>query len=164
MKKQNDTDDMTLWIAIQRLHYTMGYMRERALQREGLSVEQAFVLATIVNENRKGLAVSPANISKRLLRASSSTAELIDRMAKKGLVAKKRDTLKKNAVTVEITDLGKQLYEKTRDVEYFADVFAELSSDEREVLRLHLSKLLKATVNKIDSYRWLFETGKLFKV
>ena len=164
MKKQSVPDDLTLWIAIQRLHYTMGYMREKALQREGISTEQAFVLATIVNENRKGLSVSPANISKRLLRASSSTAELIDRMAKKGLVIKKRDSQKKNAVNVEITDLGKQLYEKTRDVEYFADIFSDLSGEERKVLRTHLAKLLKSTVNKIDSYRWLFDTGKLFKV
>jgi len=95
MKKQSGPDDLTLWVAIQRLHYTMGYMREKALQREGLSVEQAFVLATIVNENKKGLDVSPANISKRLLRAASSTAELVDRMAKKGLVKKKRQSEKK---------------------------------------------------------------------
>jgi len=85
-------------------------------------------------------------------------------MAKKGLVVKKRQSEKKNAVNVEITDLGKQVYDKTRDVEYFADIFADLSEQEREALRLHLSKLLKATVNKIDSYRWLFETGKLFSV
>jgi len=49
-------------------------------------------------------------------------------------------------------------------VEYFADIFSELALDEKEVLRSHLAKLLKATVSKIDSYRWLFETGKLFKV
>ena len=164
MKKQDVPDDLTLWVGIQRLHYTMGYMREKALQREGISTEQAFVLATIVNENRKGLSVTPAHISKRLLRASSSTAELVDRMAKKGLVVKKRQSEKKNAVNVEITDLGKQVYDKTRDVEYFADIFADLSEQEREVLGLHLSKLLRATVNKIDSYRWLFETGKLFSV
>ena len=164
MKEKSGLDDLTLWIAIQRLQYTMGYMRERALQREGLSAEQAFVLATIVNESRKGLAVSPANISKRLLRASSSTAELIDRMAKKGLVTKKRDALKRNSVTVEITGLGKQLYEKTRDVGYFSDIFSELSQDEKMSLKEHLSKLLKAAVNKIDSYRWLFERGKLFQI
>ena len=76
MDKRDNIDDLGLWVAIQRLHYTMGYMREKALQREGISTEQAFVLATIVNENRKGLAVTPSNISKRLLRAPSSTAEL----------------------------------------------------------------------------------------
>jgi DNA-binding MarR family transcriptional regulator len=164
MEKRKDIDDLSLWVAIQRLHYTMGYMREKALQREGISNEQAFVLATIVNENRKGLSVTPAHISKRLLRASSSTAELVDRMAKKGLVEKKRQSEKKNAVNVEITEKGMQVYDKTRDVEYFSDIFADLSEQERKALRLYLSKLLKATVNKIDSYRWLFETGKLFEV
>ncbi|MBT3363633.1 MAG: MarR family transcriptional regulator [Chloroflexi bacterium] len=164
MSKQNAPDDLSLWIALQRLHYTMGYMRERALHREGLSMEQAFVLATIVNENRKGLTVSPSHISKRLLRAPSSTAELIGRMVKKGLVTKKRRSDKKNLVNVEITDLGLGKYEKTRDVSYFEDIFAELSSDEREALSSQTSKLLKATVNKIDSYRWLFEKGNLFEV
>jgi len=43
MKKQDGPDDLTLWVGIQRLHYTMGYMREKALQREGISTEQAFV-------------------------------------------------------------------------------------------------------------------------
>ena len=164
MEKQNEYDDLSLWVMFQRLHYTMGYMRERALQREGVSIEQAFVLATIVNENQKGLTVTAAQISKRLLRAASSTAELVDRMVKKGLVSKKRDSLKKNIVTIEITGFGRELYTRTRNVDYFADIFWELSSDEREILQLCLSRLLKATVNKIDSYRWLFERGKLFQI
>ena len=164
MEKQNEYDDLSLWVMFQRLHYTMGYMRERALQREGVSIEQAFVLATIVNENQKGLTVTAAQISKRLLRAASSTAELVDRMVKKGLVSKKRDSLKKNIVNIEITDLGRELYTRTRNVDYFADIFSELSPAERETQQGYLARLLKATVNKIDSYRWLFERGKLFQI
>jgi len=112
----------------------------------GLSVAQSTVLA-IIHGTPDHLDATPAEISKQLLRAPSTTTELIDRMVDQGLVRKVQDLERKNMVRVEMTELGQNLYAKSVKVEYFSKIFSKLTPRRRHSLIAYLDTVANAAIS-----------------
>lgn len=149
MKRPDSSDNHSLWVVITRTHYYMHKLREKELKRMGLSIAQSTVLAILNDLNKTALATTPAEISKQLLKAPSTTTELIDRMVDQGLVNKIQDLERKNMVRVEMTERGKELYQKSIEVKHFSGIFAELSPEKHESLKSYLYTLLDATMKEL---------------
>ena len=140
MKDRNAPEHYLLWVAITRTHYFLRKLREKELKKMGLSVAQSTVLA-IIHGMSDDVDATPAEISKRLLRAPSTTTELIDRMVDLGLVRKVQDLDRKNMVRVEMTELGQTIYDKSVKVEYFSKIFSKLTPRRRHSLIAYLDTL-----------------------
>ena len=141
MKDRNAPEHYLLWVAITRTHYFLRKLREKELKKMGLSVAQSTVLAIIHRTRDVDTDATPAEISKQLLRAPSTTTELVDRMVDQGLVRKVQDLERKNMVRVEMTELGEKLYAKSVKVEYFSKIFAKLTPRRRHSLIEYLNAL-----------------------
>ncbi|MCX6013089.1 MAG: MarR family transcriptional regulator [Chloroflexi bacterium] len=152
MKKQNTPDNYALWVAMTRLHYYMVKLREKELKQMGMTITQSTILAIVDQLEQLGLVATPAEISKRLLKAPSTTTELIDRMVEQGIFRRVQDLKRKNMVRIEITELGKETYEKSITVQSFAGIFTKLSPSKRASMISYLDCLLNATRKEIDLY------------
>jgi DNA-binding MarR family transcriptional regulator len=125
----------------------MRKLREKELKKMGLSIGQSTVLAILHRTREINVDATPAEISKQLLKAPSTTTELIDRMVDKGMVRKVQDLERKNMVRVEMTDLGQELYDKSIKVEYFSKIFSKLTPRRRQSLMAYLDTLAEAAIN-----------------
>ena len=102
--------DFELYVLLTQTHDTIIRLREKELRKAKISQIQAAVLYII--QNNKG-PVTPAVLSKWLLRKPHSVSALLKGMEKQGLVRKTRDLDKKNLFGVIV---GKALYEGAIDL------------------------------------------------
>jgi len=62
-------------------------------------------------------------------------------MEKRGLVRKRKDPDRKNLIRVDLTEKGKQAYEKSSGRESIHHIISALSKEEHQQLSLYLQKL-----------------------
>ena len=127
-----------LWMLFNQASYVAIRSRERELGKLRIARMHAAVLFILKTAK---VPVTPAEISRWLFRAPHTASTLVDRMAKKGLVTKRRDLEKKNLVRVEITKKGEEAYQRVMEIRSVDDIFAGLTKRERESLRKILQKL-----------------------
>jgi DNA-binding MarR family transcriptional regulator len=135
-------DDFTnnvfdLWVLMDRARLTIKRTSRLEVASYGLTAEQAGILDTLL---RGGGSASIAEIVDATARQYNSVTTLVNRMAKTGLVRKKRNS-KNGKYLVSITDKGKSMYGKlTRNAIEMA--FSDLSVEEKQALFVILKKLL----------------------
>lgn len=78
--------------------------------------------------------LSPTEISRMLLREPHTTAALINRMEKQGLIKKNRDHRMKNIKRISLTKKGEELYTKAIEMETPSELLSCLSPEEKETL------------------------------
>ncbi|MBT3362507.1 MAG: MarR family transcriptional regulator [Chloroflexi bacterium] len=146
MGKKVAIDNYPLWVALMRTHYFLRKLREKELKKIGLSMAQSTVLAIIHSTKNTQADSTPAEISKQLLKAPSTTTELIDRMVEQGMVRKVQDLERRNMVRVEMTELGEELHSQSRQVEYFSKIFSKVTPRRRQSLITYLDTLGDAAI------------------
>ena len=113
--------------------------REQELRPLGVPMMHSAVLFVLKVEDGP---VSPAEISRRLLRRHQSILQLLGRMEKQGYVTVQRGARKGGPVKVAMTEKGKEAvdlaWERERAV---ADIISSLSKQERDTLRVYLETL-----------------------
>jgi len=149
MQSRNAPDNYSLWVALTRTQYFLRKLREKELKKMGLSVMQSTVLAILHRTRDTDVDATPVEISKQLLRAPSTTTELIDRMVGQGMVQKVQDLERKNMVRVEMTEMGEALYNKSVTVEYFSKIFSKVTPRRRQSLILYLDTLTEAAMDTV---------------
>jgi DNA-binding MarR family transcriptional regulator len=86
--------------------------------------------------------LSPAEISRRLLRRHQSILQLLGRMEKQGYVTVQRGPRKGGPVKVAMTEKGKEAVDLAWEREQaVADIISSLSKQERDTLRVYLERL-----------------------
>jgi len=153
MSPRDTSDHYPLWVALTRTHYFLRRLREKELKKMGLSIAQSTVLAIIHRSESGTFDATPAEIAKQLLRAPSTTTELIDRMVEQEMVKKVQDLDRKNMVRVEMTDWGRELYYKSIEVEYFKKIFSKLTVKRRQRLVSYLNTLANSAMDDIYNKR-----------
>ncbi len=149
MSPRDTSDHYPLWVALTRTHYFLRKLREKELKKMGLSMAQSTVLAIIHRSESETFDATPAEIAKRLLKAPSTTTELIDRMVDQGMVKKVQDLDRKNMVRVEMTESGRELYYRSIEVEYFKKIFSKLTVKRRQRLVSYLDTLAESAMDDI---------------
>lgn len=141
---QSANQDYDLWLLLFQVRNAIFKARERELSQYGLRPGRAGVLHFMHVTGNKG---GPADISRWLLREHHSVSELVDRMAKEGLVKKSKDVInKKNRIRVEMTEKGRQAYYLSIKRNVIHEVMSCLSEEERHQLGSCLKKLRSKAV------------------
>jgi DNA-binding MarR family transcriptional regulator len=113
--------------------------REQELRPLGIPMMHSAVLFVLKLEDGP---VSPAEISRRLLRRHQSILQLLGRMEKQGYVTVQRGPRKGGPVKVVMTDKGKEAADLAWEREQaVADIISSLSKQERDTLRVYLERL-----------------------
>lgn len=138
-----DDEDFNVWLRIQRTSFAMAKLRERELQKYGISSINAAVLLQAYNMPDT---ITSAYVSQQLLRDPNTISELIARMEKKGLVKKVKDLPRKNLKRIALTDKGITAFHHSSKRESIHNAVSVLSKEEKRQLSIYLDKIL----NKID--------------
>jgi DNA-binding MarR family transcriptional regulator len=131
-------NDFDLWVLMDRARSAISRSRELELAVYGITPEQAAILHTL--QGQKG-AATIAEIADMTVRQYNSVTTLVNRMAKNGLVKKKRSSRDKKYI-VSITSKGQSTYEKLTRKSYEM-AFSCLSLEDKQKLFLYLKKLLE---------------------
>jgi DNA-binding MarR family transcriptional regulator len=138
--------DYALWYLIVYMRRSMYRAREKELFQMGLTPEQASVLFIVQNT---GPRVTPADISRYLLREPHSVSGLLDRMEKDGLIKKVKDLERRNLVRVAITEQGKEALRKSTRRESIHRIMSCLSPGERRDVKVSLEKLWNKALEEL---------------
>jgi len=130
--------DYELWVLLAQVREVMFKARQKELQRYNLSPRQSAVLFII---HAIGDKVTPAEISRWLLRESQSVSEILSRMEKQGLLRKVKNLDRKNLVGVELTEKGIEAYNQSLRRESIHRIVSYLSDEERRQLYAILNTL-----------------------
>jgi DNA-binding MarR family transcriptional regulator len=121
-------------------------VRDRELAPAGISTIEAAVLYTLEHAENP---VTPSTISRWIRREPHATSKLLQRMERKGLVAKSRDLKQGNLVRVVMTDRGRKAYEFSLQEESTGRLMASFSDDEKVQLDSLLRKLLQTSQTEL---------------
>ena len=127
------------WL-IGQLHAGLYRTREQELRPLGIPMMHSAVLFVLKVE---GGPLTPAQISRRLMRRHQSILQLLGRMEKQGYIIVQRGPRKGGPVKVIMTDKGKETADLAWEREHaVADIMSGLSKQERGRLKLYLERLL----------------------
>jgi len=126
------------------------YADDRLSKIRGLSFQQYLVLVII---KKIGTNATATEIAKYLDKNTNTLSTILDRMEKKGLVKKVRDTQDRRLVWAVITEKGKEKLAVTNKTGWvaFQKLTSTFSTKELETFDKLIGKLLKTTTAELDS-------------
>ena len=141
-----DDQDHAMWLLCSQVHDAMARIRERDLNRSGITRIQSAVLFIV--KNMKGPA-TPAEISRRLLRKPHSVSELLRRMEKEGLIKRAKDLKRKNQIRISLTKKGERINRKARNLGAIHEIVCSLSEEEQDNMKAYLTKLRTNSIKEL---------------
>ncbi len=119
----------------------------KLLAEHNITPEQWVVLQIVSNEEN----LSQQELSCRLEKDKNSTKALVDRLVKKGLLSRQRDTADKRLYQLQATQEGHELAQSiaAQDYDFIHNVELELSSLELDALRQLLGRLENSITKQI---------------
>ncbi|MCK4785222.1 MAG: winged helix DNA-binding protein [Desulfobacteraceae bacterium] len=138
MKDTPSVDLNYLWMMLHQTRDAIFKLREKELNKFGISTPKAEILFTI---EAIGYRATPTEISRHVLREFHSVSSILSRMEKQGLVKKVNDLDRKNMVRVCLTDKGHQVYHEAVKRETIVKILSCLSETEGQQLASSLKKL-----------------------
>lgn len=128
-----------LWLVMMRSHHALRVLAERSIANTGLCLTDFAALEALLHKGP----LTISQIQDKVQLASGSMTAAIDRLEKRGLVARKSTAKDRRARIVELTREGKQLastcFEKhAKDLEALMSV---LSPEEKLQMHASLKKL-----------------------
>jgi MarR family 2-MHQ and catechol resistance regulon transcriptional repressor len=131
-----------LWLVLARAHGSIVDYIEDSMNAQGLGVSDFMVLEVLLHKGP--LTISA--IGEKVLLASASMTSAIDRLERRGLVARRNCALDRRVRYVDLTDCGKAFIEKifARHEVDLEKVTAALSEEERNTMYEGLKKLGRA--------------------
>ena len=152
--KQSDDDSESytderyeLWWLILHVRSVMYKARVADLARYNITPEQAaamYLIKTI------GPRVTPAQISRWMVREPHSISGLLQRMEKEGLIRKDKDLERKNLVRVTLTQKGENIYFQSAKRESIHRIMSVISDEECKELRAGLKKLGEKALEEVN--------------
>jgi DNA-binding MarR family transcriptional regulator len=126
------------WWMITITKRAMSKARAKELLAYGMTNEQAGVLSIV---NAAAEQITPADISRAMIREPNSTTSIIYTMVKKGLLNTTKDLKRKNMIRVSLTEQGQQMLKKISKRKTMTQIFSCLSEEEFTQLRQIMQKL-----------------------
>ncbi|MFC1910031.1 MarR family winged helix-turn-helix transcriptional regulator [Chloroflexota bacterium] len=128
-----------LWMAMVRAKDAIHNVREEELNEYHISPQQAGIMAYIMAMDNNA---TPADISRSSFRKANTVTINLNRMEKKGLIIKSRDSERKNVIRVSLTEKGRQIYLKTSSRKSIIEVFSNFTPGQCRQLEILLDMLL----------------------
>ena len=121
-------------------------VRERELLPQNLSATEASILFLV---DAMGEGVTPARITRMLLREPHSISGILMRMEKQGLVKRTKDMDRKNYIRITLTAKGEKALEKAMRLEGTTHVLSKLTAAQQKELKATLTALKEAGVKEL---------------
>jgi DNA-binding MarR family transcriptional regulator len=117
--------------------------REKELSQYGISASEASVIDAIaLNDNN----ITPAEISRRILREAHTVFGILKRMEKKGLITRERNTHRKNIWQISLTEHGLQAFEQSAKQKSVDEILSFLSDKDAERLLSYLRDIRNQSI------------------
>ena len=130
--------DYNLWVLLHQAKDAVFKARQKELSQYGISAMEAAALFIIQAIGDKA---TPAEISRWIFREHHTVTALLTRMEKKGLIAKCKDSDRKNLWRIGLTEKGQNAYRQSVKRESIHTAMSPLSENERERLESYLKKV-----------------------
>ncbi|MEI9981111.1 MAG: MarR family transcriptional regulator [Edaphobacter sp.] len=128
-----------LWLVMARAYGSMVDYIEHSLTSQGLGISDFMVLEVLLHKG----ALTISAIGEKVLLASASMTSAIDRLEKRGLVARRSCASDRRVRYVDLTNCGKKFIEEifARHEIDLERAIAPLSDEERNILYEGLKKI-----------------------
>ncbi len=133
--------DYTLLTSLLQVSDILFKIRERELLPQNLSAPAAEILFLV---DAMGENVTPAKITRMMLREPHSVSGLLVRMEKHGFIKRVKNMERKNLIRITLTAKGEKALKQVMKLEGATDVIARLSAEQQKQLRTALSTLKEA--------------------
>lgn len=129
-------------LGLQFVHLIEAFRRRLAceLAKYDLTMPQFVVLVSL---ERMGGACRIGDLAHAVWKSSAAMTGLIDRLAERGLVERRRMRRDRRSVSVVLTDAGRELIQRVKDTRYLVteQVLGRLSPEERRNLSAILERI-----------------------
>jgi len=146
-QKTSGESSFELWRLIGRVNHLILLRRQRELRQHHIPVRQLHVLVTIRD---LGPMATLSEVAKRVEREMNVISMQTSIMEKDGLLTRIKNTPKSNLLTLELTDKGREIINKSRKSKSIEDIFSSLSTEECQQLESTLNKVLTRAQNYIS--------------
>jgi DNA-binding MarR family transcriptional regulator len=133
--------DYTLFTTLLQVADILIKIRERELLPQNLSATAAEILFLV---DAMGENVTPAKITRMMLREPHSTAGILVRMETHGLIKRTKNMERKNQIRVTLTARGEKALKQAMKLEGATGVIARLSEMQQKQLKASLTTLKEA--------------------
>ena len=138
--------DYTLLTSLLQVSDILFKIRERELLPWNLSATSAAILFLV---NAMGKDVTPAKITRMLLREPHAISGILMRMEKHGLLKRTKNMERKNLIRVTLTAKGEKALNQAMKQTGTANVFSKLTEEQRSKLKQTLNVLKEAGVKEL---------------
>lgn len=133
--------DYTLLTSLLQVSDILFKIRERELLSQNLSAPAAEILFLV---DAMGENVTPAKITRMMLREPHSVSGLLVRMEKHGFIKRTKDMERKNHIRITLTAKGERALKQVMKLEGTTDIIARLSTEQQKQLKAALTALKEA--------------------
>jgi len=133
--------DYTLLTSLLQVSDILFKIRERELLPQNLSATAAEILFLV---DAMGEDVTPAKLSRMILREPHSTSGILMRMETHGLLKRTKNMERKNMIRITLTAKGEKALSQAMKKEGTTNVLAKLTAVQRSNLKQSLSVLKEA--------------------
>jgi len=139
--------DYTLLTSLLQVGDIFVKIRERELLQQNLSATSAQILFLV---DAMGKDVTPAKISRMLLREPHSVSGILMRMEKQGLIKRAKNMERKNLIRVTLTAKGENALKQAMKKEGVKHVMSKISEEQRRGLKQTLANLKEAGMKELN--------------
>ena len=138
--------DYTLVTQIMQVADIFVKVRERELIPHNLSATSAAILFLV---DAMGEDITPAKITRMLLREPHSISGILMRMEKHGLIKRTKNMERKNQIRITLTAKGEKTLKQAMKLDGTTHVLSRLSADQQKQLRATLTALKEAGMKEL---------------
>ena len=138
--------DYTLLTSLLQVSDILFKIRERELLPQNLSATSAAILFLV---NAMGKDVTPAKITRMLLREPHAISGILMRMEKHGLLKRTKNMERKNLIRVTLTAKGENALKQAMKQTGTANVLSKLTEEQRSKLKRTLNVLKEAGIEEL---------------
>jgi DNA-binding MarR family transcriptional regulator len=138
--------DYTLVTQIMQVADIFVKVRERELIPQNLSATAAEILFLV---DAMGKDITPAKITRMLLREPHSISGILMRMEKHGLIKRTKNMERKNQIRITLTTKGETALKKAMKLDGTTHVISRLSTEQQKQLRATLTALKEAGMKEL---------------
>lgn len=144
LKADRDTTLLTLLLQVADIFIKI---RERELLSLNLSATSAAILWLV---NAMGKDVTPAKISRMLLREPHSISGILMRMEKQGLIKRAKNMERKNLIRVTLTAKGENALKQAMKKDGVKNLASNLNEEQRKQLKQALTILKQTGMKQLN--------------
>jgi DNA-binding MarR family transcriptional regulator len=138
--------EYTLVAQIMQVADILVKVRERELLPQNLSATAASILFLV---DAMGEGVTPARITRMLLREPHSISGILMRMENQGLVKRAKDMERRNLIRITLTAKGEKALKQAMKLEGTTHVLSRLNAAQQKQLKASLTALKEAGMKEL---------------